>query len=126
MSIEFELPGAADNEVLVRLARAFHSEDGHPLDDSGEAALREIARSESFDRSWIVRVRQFSLTSGKRDSARRYKGTSLTIRKRRRRCAPSHVVRPLPRTRCYPRRADESNRGLPVISRFTTRSLLVS
>src|SRR3954451_20299795 len=92
--------GAADSEVLVRLARAFHFGDGHPLDDSGKAALREIARGEPFDRSWIVPcaaahqnacaisppdVRQFSLTSGKRDSARRYKGTSLTIRKRRRR-----------------------------------------
>jgi ribosomal protein S18 acetylase RimI-like enzyme len=55
MSIEFEPAGEADGEVLVRLARAFHVEDGHPLDNSGEAALLQIARGEPFARSWIVR-----------------------------------------------------------------------
>src|SRR6266851_6023776 len=55
MSIEFVLTGEADGEVLVRLARAFHLEDGHPLDNPGEAALLQITRGEPFARSWIVR-----------------------------------------------------------------------
>jgi len=55
MSIEFELAGEADGDVLVRLARAFHLEDGRPLDNPGEAALLQITRGEPFARSWIVR-----------------------------------------------------------------------
>src|SRR5258708_32485749 len=55
MSIAFELAGEADGEVLVRLARAFHLEDGHPLDNPGEAALLQITRGEPFAQSWIVR-----------------------------------------------------------------------
>jgi len=55
MSIEFAPAGEADGEVLLRLARAFHLEDGHPLGNPGEAALLQIARGEPFARSWIVR-----------------------------------------------------------------------
>src|SRR6266403_1663934 len=53
MSIAFELAGEADGEVLVRLARAFHLEDGHPLDNPGEAALLQITRGEPFARSGL-------------------------------------------------------------------------
>lgn len=55
MSIEFALAGKAGGEVLVRLARAFHLEDGHPLDNPEEAALLQITRGEPFARSWVVR-----------------------------------------------------------------------
>ena len=56
MSVEFAPAGEADGELLVRLARAFHLEDGHPLDNPGEAALLQITRGEPFARSWIARA----------------------------------------------------------------------
>jgi ribosomal protein S18 acetylase RimI-like enzyme len=55
MSVEFEPAGEADGELLVCLARAFHLEDGHPLDNPGEAALLQVTRGEPFARAWIIR-----------------------------------------------------------------------
>jgi ribosomal protein S18 acetylase RimI-like enzyme len=46
---------ADDAETLVRLARDFHREDGHPLTEAGESALRGIADGEPFARAWLVR-----------------------------------------------------------------------
>ena len=47
------LPG--DAELLVDLARAFHSEDGHPLSPEGEAALRHIVTGEPMAHCWLIR-----------------------------------------------------------------------
>jgi ribosomal protein S18 acetylase RimI-like enzyme len=46
---------AADADALLRLARAFHAEDGHPLDAGGEAAILEIVGGEKLARAWLVR-----------------------------------------------------------------------
>lgn len=42
-------------ELLLDLARAFHREDGHPLDPEGEAALRQIVSGEPMARCWLIR-----------------------------------------------------------------------
>ena len=44
-----------ETELLIDFARAFHSEDGHPLSGEGEAALRQIASGEPLARCWIIR-----------------------------------------------------------------------
>jgi len=55
MTWTFDPVGAADAETLLHLARAFHEEEGHPIGDAGEAALRQVARGEPLARAWIVR-----------------------------------------------------------------------
>src|SRR4051794_31151865 len=55
MNLQFDLVCAADAETLLHMARAFHQEDGHPLDSEGEMAVAQIATGEPFARSWIVR-----------------------------------------------------------------------
>jgi ribosomal protein S18 acetylase RimI-like enzyme len=55
MDTVFELAREVDADALLDLARAFHIEDGHPLDAMGEAAVVQIARGEPFARAWIMR-----------------------------------------------------------------------
>ena len=55
MTLHFDPVGEPDAETLVNLARAFHHEDGHPLDKAGEMALRQIAHGEPFAQAWLVR-----------------------------------------------------------------------
>lgn len=55
MTVRFDPVGVSDADALVRLARDFHEENGHPLTDAGEAALCQIAGGEPFARAWLVR-----------------------------------------------------------------------
>jgi ribosomal protein S18 acetylase RimI-like enzyme len=55
MRLQFDPVCAADAETLLHMARAFHQEDGHPLDSEGEMAVAQIATGEPFARAWIVR-----------------------------------------------------------------------
>lgn len=55
MTLTFDPAGEADADALLHLARAFHQEEGHPIGDAGEAALRQLARGEPMARAWIVR-----------------------------------------------------------------------
>jgi len=55
MTVRFDPVCVSDADTLVRLARDFHREDGHPLTEGGEAALRQIAHGEPFARAWLVR-----------------------------------------------------------------------
>ncbi len=45
----------ADAATLLQMARAFHDEDGHPLDGAGEAAIRKAAQGEPLARAWMLR-----------------------------------------------------------------------
>lgn len=51
----FEPADEADADILLRLARAFHAEEGHPLDADSAAAVVGIALGEPLARAWIVR-----------------------------------------------------------------------
>ena len=53
MELHFDPVSAADAETLLRLARAFHQEDGHSLTAMGEQAVMQIAAGDSagFPRS---------------------------------------------------------------------------
>ena len=53
--IELDAVTAADEAELVRLARAFHQEDGHPLTGRGEEALRLVAQGHPLARAWLIR-----------------------------------------------------------------------
>ena len=58
-----------DEEVLIALARAFHSEDGHALEDGGERAVRAVCRGDPMALAWFlcadgVRVGYAVLTFG--------------------------------------------------------------
>jgi ribosomal protein S18 acetylase RimI-like enzyme len=55
MTLRFDPVCEDDAETLVRLARDFHREDGHPLTEAGERALRGIAGGEPLARAWLVR-----------------------------------------------------------------------
>ncbi|MFO1050414.1 MAG: GNAT family N-acetyltransferase [Geminicoccaceae bacterium] len=54
-AVELDPATAADEAELVRLARAFHAEDGHPLTESGVAALGLVARGHPLAKAWLVR-----------------------------------------------------------------------
>lgn len=54
MDVVFQPARDMDADVLLSMARAFHIEDGHPLDTAAEAAVVQIARGEPFARAWIV------------------------------------------------------------------------
>ncbi|OYV40483.1 MAG: hypothetical protein B7Z80_04425 [Rhodospirillales bacterium 20-64-7] len=45
---------AADTEIFLSLARAFHIEDGHALDTAGEAAIREVAAGVELAPSFLL------------------------------------------------------------------------
>ena len=53
--IDLHAVTAADETELVRLARAFHQEDGHPLTGRGEQALQLVARGHPQARAWLIR-----------------------------------------------------------------------
>jgi ribosomal protein S18 acetylase RimI-like enzyme len=53
--IRFDLAGPADLEALLAMARDFHLEDGHPLDEAGESALARICDGEPLARAWLMR-----------------------------------------------------------------------
>ena len=55
MTLTFDPAAEADADALLGLARAFHRDEGHPIGDAGEAALRQVARGEPMARAWIVR-----------------------------------------------------------------------
>jgi ribosomal protein S18 acetylase RimI-like enzyme len=52
--LQFNAITEADAARLLAMARAFHSEDGHPLTPEGEAAVRQIARGDPLARGWII------------------------------------------------------------------------
>ncbi|MFI5021466.1 MAG: GNAT family N-acetyltransferase [Alphaproteobacteria bacterium] len=56
MNIFFDLAREADVDALLGMARAFHVEDGHPLDTRGEAAVVRVAKGEPLARAWIARI----------------------------------------------------------------------
>lgn len=45
----------ADAEILLRLARDFHAEDGHPLDPAVEPGIRKLAAGDPVAPTWIIR-----------------------------------------------------------------------
>ena len=50
------VPAAAEHlELLLRMARAFHVEDGHPLTERGAAALAAAVAGHPAARVWLVR-----------------------------------------------------------------------
>ena|SRR3712207_5536615 len=53
--VRFDPACAADGAALLAMARAFHAEDGHPLEASSEAAVLRVAAGEELARAWIVR-----------------------------------------------------------------------
>jgi ribosomal protein S18 acetylase RimI-like enzyme len=55
VTITFDPVWAGDAEPLLRLAREFHAEDGHPLDAAGAAALLQIIAGEPLARAWLLR-----------------------------------------------------------------------
>jgi ribosomal protein S18 acetylase RimI-like enzyme len=55
--VELAAVGAEQEELLVRMARDFHVEDGHPLSERGEAALLAAARGHPLAHAWLVRER---------------------------------------------------------------------
>ena len=55
--VELVAADAAQEELLVALARDFHAEDGHPLTGQGEAALLQAVRGHPLARVWLVRER---------------------------------------------------------------------
>jgi GNAT superfamily N-acetyltransferase len=61
VTLRFDQVCEGDAETLVGLARDFHQEDGHPLTEAGEKALRAIARGEPFARAWLVREQEAAL-----------------------------------------------------------------
>jgi hypothetical protein len=44
---------AATAGVMLELARAMGEEDGHPVDEGGEAA---VAKGDPFARAWLLRA----------------------------------------------------------------------
>ena len=46
---------SADGARLLELARAFHAEDGHPLDARGQSAISALARGSPHARCWLIR-----------------------------------------------------------------------
>jgi ribosomal protein S18 acetylase RimI-like enzyme len=58
IDLHFELAQEADVETLLGLARAFHFEEGRPLDSASETAVMQIVRGEPLARAWIARIEQ--------------------------------------------------------------------
>ena len=56
--LAFDPVTAGDGERLLELARAFHAEDGHPLDGRGEAAIAQLP-GEAMARCWLIREHGF-------------------------------------------------------------------
>lgn len=45
-----------DAATLLTLARAFHSEDGHPLDPAAEAAIARVCAGEPLAPCWLIEL----------------------------------------------------------------------
>ena len=56
--------GPGDADELLDLARAFHAEDGHPLDACGERAVREVCDGHPLARGFLVRDAEAGSTLG--------------------------------------------------------------
>jgi ribosomal protein S18 acetylase RimI-like enzyme len=54
-TVELVPVGPAHEATLLELARAFHTEDGHPLTERGAAAIALVARGHPLGRAWLVR-----------------------------------------------------------------------
>ena len=54
--VELVAADAAQEGLLLGLARDFHAEDGHPLTERGEAALLQAARGHPLARVWLIRA----------------------------------------------------------------------
>jgi len=52
--LELRVAGVAEEGVLLELARAFHAEDGHPLTESGAAAIGLVVRGHPLGRAWLI------------------------------------------------------------------------
>jgi hypothetical protein len=52
----FEPAGEADADILLHLARAFHAEEGHPLDADSTATVVGIACGEPLARGWTLHL----------------------------------------------------------------------
>ena len=55
MEVRFDPVRATDAAALLAMARAFHAEDGHPLNEASEAAILHVARGEAMAPAWILR-----------------------------------------------------------------------
>ena len=53
--VRFDPACAVDRATLLAMVRAFHAEDGHPLEASSEGAVLRVAAGEELARAWIVR-----------------------------------------------------------------------
>ncbi len=53
-SISLQPVTAAQSEALLALARAFHAEDGHALDETGERGARAAAAGDPAIRAWFI------------------------------------------------------------------------
>ena len=53
--VELAQVAGEDEGELLRLARAFHAEGGHPLTERGAAALAQAARGHPLARAWLIR-----------------------------------------------------------------------
>jgi ribosomal protein S18 acetylase RimI-like enzyme len=54
-AIDLLAAGSEHEDLLLALARDFHAEDGHPLTERGEAALRACTRGHPLGRAWLIR-----------------------------------------------------------------------
>ena len=45
-----------DQDALLVLTRAFHGEDGHPLSEAGERAVRAVCGGDPMARAWFLRA----------------------------------------------------------------------
>src|SRR5262249_3406540 len=55
MEIRFYQATPEDYLMLREMAVAFHTEDGHPLNAAGVAAIAQLLNGEPFARAWIAR-----------------------------------------------------------------------
>jgi ribosomal protein S18 acetylase RimI-like enzyme len=53
--VELVAAGPGEAATLLALARVFHGEDGHPLDEGGAAAIALVARGTPHGRAWLIR-----------------------------------------------------------------------
>jgi ribosomal protein S18 acetylase RimI-like enzyme len=54
-ALELVVVEPGDRDELEMLARAFHAEDGHPLDHGGLRAVGEVADGHPLARAWLIK-----------------------------------------------------------------------
>lgn len=54
--LKFRSAGPSDLETLLALAREFHTEDGHRLNEGGRRALAAILAGEPMARAWLFEI----------------------------------------------------------------------